>query len=238
MNRLLQLLSDEDAASLAPMLVSMSLAPGAVLQRSREPIAFVHFPLGGMLLLTVPLEDGSEVGVCGLDRSGALHANPDADPAAGCKAEVALPGRALKLPASAWRAWVAERPHVRGLLARYNDLLETHLQQHIACHMRHDVESRLCYWLLRMHDCAGEAGIPMTHQALARLMGVRRTTVTLVAKSLQDAGIISYRRGAIQVLDHFALHQSSCECYRAWRARNEKFRAAPPARGRQAGAPA
>jgi CRP-like cAMP-binding protein len=83
----------------------------------------------------------------------------------------------------------------------------------IACNIAHDLESRLCQWLLRLHDYSGRGMIAMTHQSLARLMSVRRTTVTLIARALHEAGIIRYRRGQIEVVDRYALETAACECY-------------------------
>jgi hypothetical protein len=108
-------------------------------------------------------------------------------------------------------------------MSQYRELMLAETRQALACQLKHDAESRLCQWLLRMDDWQRPAPIAMTQQALARFMGVRRTTVTLIAQGLQDAGIISYRRGIISIADHLALHQASCECYRSLRSRYHAF---------------
>jgi CRP-like cAMP-binding protein len=224
-NLLLELLSPQDAASLADISRVVALKENAVLQSAGSAMDVVLFPTSGMVSLSAALQDGSEVTVCSVDRGGAVHAAPcDRDAPSCLTARVTLRGEALQLPLRRWQEWVAQRPLARALFEAYGELLLSQVQQHFACHVRHDSESRLCHWLLLMQECLGEAPILMTHQALARLLGVRRTTVTLVAKTLQDAGIINYRRGAIEVVDGYALQQSSCECYAASSMRMLAFR--------------
>ena len=86
-------------------------------------------------------------------------------------------------------------------------------QQSAACNATHVIESRLCRWLLRAADLHGSDELPLTQEYIAQMLGVRRTSVTLVARTLQEAGMISYRRGHIKLLDIPALQQSACECY-------------------------
>ena len=96
---------------------------------------------------------------------------------------------------------------------RYNDLLLAQVQQSVACHALHAMKGRLSRWLLQTHDCVDGDAIPLTHELLGQMLGVRRTTVTLAAKLLQSAGLIRYRRGLIQIVDRPKLEKLSCECY-------------------------
>jgi CRP-like cAMP-binding protein len=223
-NHLLDLLSESDNASLSALTDRIVLRAGDVLQLPSRPIECVYFPVCGVVSLAVVLEDGSEVSICGLGRDDAVHAAPDGDISnASFKVSVELDGIAYRVPAASLQQWIVGRPHARTLFSQHGELLLARIQQALACHMKHDVESRLCHWLLHMHEWQDASDIAMTHQMLARLLGVRRTTITLIAKALQDAGIISYRRGVIRVTDHYALHQASCECFRTIRRRHESF---------------
>ena len=76
----------------------------------------------------------------------------------------------------------------------------------------HEVEARLCRWLLRARDLSGSDHLPFTQEFLAEMLGVRRTSVTSVAHTLQEAGMIKYTRGKIQILDVEGLKESACEC--------------------------
>jgi CRP-like cAMP-binding protein len=86
-------------------------------------------------------------------------------------------------------------------------------QQIAACNARHEVEERLCRWLMQTRDLLESDTLPLTQQFLAQMIGVQRTSVTLIARRLQESGLITYRRGHIEVLDPVHLQDSACECY-------------------------
>ena len=92
-----------------------------------------------------------------------------------------------------------------------------------ACFASHDVEERLCRWLLRARDLSESDYLPFTQEHLGEMLGVRRTSVTEVAQNLQEAGLIKYARGKIEVLDADALQESACECYGSVKALYEKL---------------
>jgi len=104
--------------------------------------------------------------------------------------------------------------------------------QTVACNALHSVEERMCRWLLMMHDRAEGENLTYTHEFLARIMGANRTSITLAAQSLQNQGLISYRRGLMQVRDRAGLEAASCECYAVVRARFDAF-LSPPATATQ-----
>ena len=114
-----------------------------------------------------------------------------------------------------WQELTEQKPTVRRLACSYLDLLLERMHRALACEMRHDVASRFCRWLLELHHWQQGKPVAITHRSLARLLGVRRTTITLLARSLQDAGIISYRRSSIEVVDTYALNQASCQCHQS-----------------------
>jgi len=96
------------------------------------------------------------------------------------------------------------------------------------CNATHSVEARMCRWLLRMYDLTGPE-LPLTQEFLAQMMGVRRTSVSLVASGLQDAGVIAYRRGHVRVANVEKLKKMACECYEAVNTHYKKiFQVEPP----------
>ena len=103
--------------------------------------------------------------------------------------------------------------HVRDLFVSYSETLLSQVQQTVACNAMHTTEERMCRWLLMMHDRAEGESLTYTHEFLAHILGANRKSVTLAAQSMQAAGLISYRRGTIQVLDRTGLEKASCECY-------------------------
>jgi CRP-like cAMP-binding protein len=101
------------------------------------------------------------------------------------------------------------------------------VQQSAACNALHEAEARFCRWLLQSRDRSDSDVVPITQEFVAQMLGVRRTTVTLVAQSLQDAGLLRYRRGQIEILDRDTLEARACECYGVVRRAIEQY--LPPA---------
>jgi CRP-like cAMP-binding protein len=99
------------------------------------------------------------------------------------------------------------------MVMRHEQTLFGQALQSTACMANHEVEARLCRWLLRARDLSGNDHLPFTQEFLAEMLGVQRTSVTTVARTLQEAGIIKYVRGKIQILDVEGLGDSACECY-------------------------
>ncbi len=100
-----------------------------------------------------------------------------------------------------------------GLVQRYTQAMINQISQSTVCNHRHSVEKRMCRWLLMSHDRVGTDEFPLTHEFLAQMLGVRRPTVTAAAGILQNAGLISYHRGRVTVLDRKGMEAASCECY-------------------------
>jgi CRP-like cAMP-binding protein len=104
--------------------------------------------------------------------------------------------------------------HVRNLFCRFSDYLLSQVMQSVACNNFHTIEQRAARWLLTAQDRAGDR-IELTQEELAGLLGVQRTTVNAAVRMLQDQGLITTRRGAIQVLDRAGLKRQACKCYGA-----------------------
>ena len=113
--------------------------------------------------------------------------------------------------------------HVRDLFVSYSETLLSQVQQTVACNAMHTTEEKMCRWLLMMHDRAEGEALPYTHEFLSHMLGANRKSVTLAAQSMQTAGLISYRRGRIQILDRRGLEKASCECYAIVKERFDAF---------------
>jgi CRP-like cAMP-binding protein len=98
-------------------------------------------------------------------------------------------------------------------MGAHEQALLAQAQQSAACNATHVIESRLSRWLLRAADLHGGDELPLTQEYIAQMLGVRRTSVTVVARTLQEAGMIRYRRGHIKLIDVAALQETACECY-------------------------
>jgi hypothetical protein len=140
---------------------------------------------------------------------------------------VQLEGHSVRCPIEVLQDEFKSSEHVRDLFVSYSETLLSQVQQTVACNSMHTTEERICRWLLMMHDRAGGEALPYTHEFLSHILGANRKSVTLAAQSMQNAGLISYRRGTIQVLDRAGLEQASCECYAIVKERFDAFLTPP-----------
>ena len=124
-----------------------------------------------------------------------------------------VPGAAIKLPATRLKAAAALSINITDLIVRHAQANVAQIQQSVACNALHSVEARLCRWLLMTQDRTRSDRLPLTQEFLGFMLGVQRTTVTGVARTLQAAGLIRYSRGQIEILDRDGLKAGACECY-------------------------
>jgi CRP-like cAMP-binding protein len=213
-NHLLASLPATVYAAIQPHLKTIELKHGAVLAEAGSTIDTVYFPHSGIISLVVDLAVGEMIETAMVGRDGVFYASAALDSKVALnKAIVQLSGIASILDASELDRVADEHKALRTLLVRHDMLLFSQAQQSAACNAMHKVEARMCRWLLRMRDLAGSDDLQLTQEFLAQMMGVRRTSVSLVAATLQKAGFIKYRRGHIRILDIKGIEESACECY-------------------------
>jgi len=215
-NRLLSTFPNEARALLEPAATVVDLELGAILHSSGEHVTSSYFPFGStMISLGVELADGRTIEVASIGQEGALGGIVSCGHApAFAHAEVMVAGPALRVPMPLLEEAKLGSGHIRNLFCRFSDYLLAQVMQSVACNAFHPIEARAARWLLTAQDRAGSR-IELTQEALAGLLGAQRTTVNAVARILQDEGLISTRRGVIQVLDRVGLKRRSCECYEA-----------------------
>jgi len=126
---------------------------------------------------------------------------------------IQLAGDAVVCDPQVLRSVALKSPQLLSLLIRHEQTVYAQAQQSAACFATHHVQARLCRWLLRARDLSGSDTLSFTQEYLAEMLGVRRTSVTVVAHTLQSAGFIKYARGKIQVLNEEGLQEGACECY-------------------------
>jgi CRP-like cAMP-binding protein len=217
-NKLLASLPHEDFQFLIPHLLSVQLAQGAVLAEPGVEVDHAYFPLSGAASLLVVMRDGKiiETGTVGCE--GVLGAMSGIAP---CRWQVRaiaqLPMFARKIGSTELRKAVSSSKAIADLCLRYNEVLLTQARIGAACNAVHQIEARFCRWLLQTRDRTESDTIMLTQEFLAQMLGVRRTSVTEVAKKIQAAGAISYSRGVIKIIDLEAVQALSCECYETLR---------------------
>ena len=213
-NHLLNALSVEDLAALKPHLKPVFLEHQTLLCEAGEEIKTAYFPTGSVVSLVVALTTGQivEVAMVGKDgvigASAALHGGVSAT-----RAIVQLAGPALSCSVQHLRDVVRQSTNLQSRLSRQEQAIFAQAAQSTACMAIHTIETRLVRWLLRARDLAGSDTLKFTQEYIAEMMGVRRTSVTPVARTLQEAGMIRYSRGTIEILDVEAMQNAACECY-------------------------
>jgi CRP-like cAMP-binding protein len=215
-NRLLSTFSTEARALIEPHGTLVDLASGeAVLSRGGDVDASL-FPFGPtMVSMAVELSGGRSIEVASVGREGAIGGIVSCGHApAFSRAEVLVEGPALKVPMTALEGAKSRSPFIANLFCRFSDYLLAQVMQSAACNAFHPIEQRAARWLLHAQDRAGDR-IELTQGAFAGLLGVQRTTVNAVVRTLQDEGLIATGRGVVQVIDRAGLKRRSCECYQA-----------------------
>ncbi len=215
-NRLLASLSAEDYGLIAPNLAQVDLERGRLLYDPGDDIETVYFPQDGVISLMTLMENGAAIESATIGREGALGLMAAVAPRQSLsRAIVQTPVRAARISAAALHDAWEKCPAIRRLVDRHNEALFGHAIQSVACNALHSVEARFCRWLLSCHDRITNDTVALTQEFLADMLGVQRTTVTAVARGLQDRGVIRYRRGVVDILDRSVLESLTCECYSA-----------------------
>ena len=220
-NRLPASLSPEAFDQLRPHLISVELKHGAVVTRPNERFERVYFPVSGFISVVVELSDGRMIETGMVGRDGVLGGGAALDDRLLLTTSlVQVPGRAWAIGIEHVRQLALADEKFRSVLVRHEQVLLAQAQQSAACNASHTVEARMCRWLLRMRDLVGD-DLPLTQDFIAQMMGVRRPSVSLVAGTLQQAGLIKYRRGHITIVDIEGVQDSACECYETVRSHYE-----------------
>jgi len=223
-NGFLSALSADDYELIRPHLRIADLVQDAVLVEVGERLKRAYLPHRGVISLVVKLAKGEHVQIAMVGRDSIFGAfSALADPAAINSAVVLVPGVASTVELDRLRDAADRSAGLRALLARHGLAAYAQIQQIAGCNAVHSVEARLARCLLQTHDLSGERELVLTQESLAQMIGARRNSVSLVANTLQQANVIHYSRGRIEVTDLEGLSRTSCECYAAVKAQYERL---------------
>ncbi|MGB7827685.1 MAG: Crp/Fnr family transcriptional regulator [Pseudolabrys sp.] len=223
-NSLLASLPADVFSALSPHLKLVELKFGDVLAETGGAVRRVYFPYSGVISLVVELDVGSMIETAMVGRDGVLSAAAALDGKVSLnKGVVQLAGSAGVMEVDQLRRLAKEFEPFREILIRHEQVLFAQSQQSAACNASHTVEARMCRWLLHMRDFAGGDDLLLTQEFLAQMLGVRRTSVTVVASPLRKAGLIDYTRGRIRLRDVEGLKKEACECYATVKAHYQRL---------------
>jgi len=214
-NQLLAGLSDVEFGRLCSRAELVHLEKSKILYTAGDNVKYIYFPNNGMISLLSATETGATIevamvgseGVVGIPVVLKINKMP-------YEAMIQITTDAVKIRAEALKEEFDRGGRLQELMLRYTHVLLTQVSQSAICNRFHTVEKRLCRWLLIAHDRVKTNTLDLTQEIIAHMLGTPRTGVTMAAVSLQRAGMISYSRGKIEILDRPKMESMACECYR------------------------
>jgi len=213
-NRLLAALPASEYAALRPHLALVDLPSGQEIYAPNELPRYVYFPLTGCASVVVTMDSGDMVEAGTVGREGlvglAAFLGTDTGPLTTLAQD---PGTFARLPVAIFREAAAPGSRLHALLLRFIQAFYVLAAQSAGCNRLHPVEGRCARWLLLTHDRTDGDRFHLTHEFLGYMLGVRRPSVTLAAQTLQHAGLITYHRGLVTILDRPGLEAATCACY-------------------------
>jgi CRP-like cAMP-binding protein len=223
-NEFLSALSADDYELIRPHLRTVDLVQETMLVEVGERLKRAYLPHRGGISLVVKLAKGEHVQIALIGRDSIFGAfSTLGDPTAINSAVVLMAGVASTVEIDRLREATDRSGSLRASLARHGLALFAQIQQTAACNAAHTVESRLARCLLRTHDLSGGRELVLTQELLAQMIGARRNSVSLVANTLQQAKVIHYSRGHIEITNLEGLCETSCECYATVKAQYERL---------------
>jgi CRP-like cAMP-binding protein len=226
-NRLLAALPADVFRRLSPHLKTVPLVLKQVLHKQGETIQHVYFPNGGVVSITTVLVSGTQVEAATVGDEGMLgiEAFLSDDAVAPGQTLMQVPDtNAEMLSVEEFRREVDRHGALHDLIGRYMQVVIAQMMQCTACNALHQVPQRAARWLLTTHDRMREQDFNLSHEFLAVMLGVQRPTVSVVAATLQEAGLIRYTHGRVTVRDRKGLESAACECYPIIRAHFDRLR--------------
>ena len=213
-NHLLSVLPEAEWERIGPHMVEVDMPLGQVVYESGDRLHHVYFPSTAIVSLLYVMENGASGEIAIVGNEGvvgiALFMGGETTPS---RAVVQSAGKAYRLEARILKEEFHRAGPTQRLLLRYTQALITQMAQTAVCNRHHSIDQQLCRWLLLSIDRLPSNELKMTQELIANMLGVRRPGVTEAAMKLQDAGLIRYSYGHIEVLDRPGLEKRVCECY-------------------------
>ena len=213
-NRVLLATPDNEYELMRSDLTYIDLPHHLSLHEPSQKIEFVYFPNRGMVSQVVVTKDGRTVEVGVVGNEGYVGAGLAAGLSRSSVREVVqIAGDGFQMRGNELGRILRSAPQLQMILGRHTGLQGMQVAQTAACNRLHDIQQRLSRWLLMTQDRVGSGVLPITHDFIATMMGTDRSTVSVVAATLQKMGTIEYVRGAVNIVNRRELQKSACECY-------------------------
>jgi CRP-like cAMP-binding protein len=214
-NQLLAVAPQSERAQILRIGQDTSHSAGEVLYQPGGRIKAVYFPRTAVASVVTDLEDGKEVEAATVGREGIVGLPRFLRVAnSSHRLIIQVPGDSLRVEAEEFLRLLPGLPVLSEMIGRYAEAVMVLMSQSAACIAMHPVQERCARWFLMTADRTGSSVFHLTHEFLASMLGVHRPTVTIAAGVLQQAGLVEYHRGKVQILDREGLERAACECYR------------------------
>jgi len=214
-NLILDCVPADILSRLEPALKTVSLAKEQFLYQEEDRLNYIYFPETAVISEFKILEDGRMVEVAVTGKEGAIGLPAlisDSNVASNC-AQVSQAGTAKRIDAETFQKVLNSDPRLRSKMSHFLDSYIRQLSQKAICNMYHSVRERLCTWLLMVQDRCGRTTLNLTHEQIARILGVYRPSITCIAQELRESKLINYSRGGISIVDRRRIEQAACHCY-------------------------
>lgn len=219
-NHLLAAISPAAYEQVHGFLESYPLRMRETLQEAGDDAEYVYFPTSGIISVLTVLENGMMIEFATIGREGTTGVPVFLGTGDSNMALISqLPGHALRMRSADFLAELTHNVSFLGVIRRYSGMMLALVAQSAACNRAHHVDERCARWLLMTHDQAEGSAFQITQEFLAQMLGVSRPSVALSAAALQRAGLISYRRGEMKIINRIGLEKAACECYAVVRER-------------------
>ncbi len=224
-NEILLSLPPKEGELIFPRLTFVDLRAYDLLHEPGEPIKFGYFLNMGMASILSVLSDGKSVEVGLTGREGFVGLPLIVGFSTGpTRAVVQIEGTGFRVASREMAQLIRQCPILANRLQRYVQILAMQGTQVAACNRLHEVDERLARWLLMCQDRIDSHLVPLTQEFLAHMLGTRRASVTVAAGMLQKAGLITYQRGHVKIVDRTQLEDAACECYGIMQQQDTKWR--------------
>lgn len=223
-NHFLASLPQEEFQRIASKLVPVDLPQGMQLSEPDEPISYLYFPEFGLISTnaTTPAGESIEVGMIGREGFSGV-AGLMGQPEMQHTVVMQTAGNGYRLRASVMMEGLQQSPKLRAMVDNFLYVQMVTATQSVLCARLHGLQQRLARWLLTAADRVESEQLHLTQEYMARMLGSRRSTVTVTAQALQEAGMIEYRRGRVNIVNRPKFEATACECYRIVRASYDRL---------------
>jgi CRP-like cAMP-binding protein len=223
-NHILASLPAEEYERIAPYLEDVRIQLGDIISRADVKFEYVYFPKRGTISVCAMMEDGTQVevgvigneGMCGLPVLFGTDAVP-------LQSMVQIPDGAVRMKAEDFKSVIKDCPFFHQSLMHYAQAFYIQAAQTAACNRLHPLEGRLARWLLMCQDRTQSDLLPITHEIMSIMLGVRRAGVSVAANKLRTDGVIDYQRGLVRIVNRNGLETATCECYGVIRKAFDRF---------------